>query len=125
MRPTPDDYMRQRWQMNNTPQWQLNLLARMPRPLAVVLIGFIVWFWEAGIAYLMTGLVMALWFVGLPLLLGVVTGRLEVAGGAFVVVFGGTGLAILVAEAFLKWYKQVDRTLPRREKKPDDGEQTE
>lgn len=102
----------------NTPQWQLNLLARFPRPLAVVLIGFITWFIDDGIVWL----VVLLWCFGLPVLIGLLAHDRQVGAIAFVLILGGTMPVLGLLERFAQWYGSVDQKLPKRDRSPDEDE---
>jgi hypothetical protein len=104
--------------MNNIPQWQVNLLDRLPRPMAVVLIGFGAWFIDTG--YLL--LLIFLWFIGIPVLIGVLSQSWEWGVIALVAFAFGTSGVFIAGEAFANWYAAMNKKLPEREKKDDDSE---
>jgi hypothetical protein len=101
---------------NDTPQWQLNLLARFPRPAALLLIVIIDWFINDGIVWTF----ILAWLTLPPLIAYLSTGDVFFT----VAVVVGDALSGLVTLYVLGWlldrYDAYNKKLPRREKKPNE-----
>lgn len=89
----------------DTPKWQLWLLARVPRPVAILLIML-----ETTLEVLFPWIVVGIFFFVLGIL-GTLFGAALPIG---IIVLGGALLCLLAA------YTSIDGKLPKREKKDDD-----